>query len=319
MPPSWIDATQVTQWLQENGFDPTGISQNGGIWFQVTAREPASAIESAMEMIDRTTARIKVGRNAPFKILPFVWIEGQKQAYPLRRRGRGVEIHALYRENQLYPREAMSIVDAAIELLAPLAYSSPGAAVAGGWAAIEALLGPRGQGGKVVAGDRMATIVACSLPRAELTPLSYRMEEVSGELAVRLKQCKTNRERSGCLIEAMKNGENLTVSNYSDTAALTRMRELLAHPYAKLHDIEGHISNSFRRLYRQRNLVLHGGKTDAVALKASLRTTAPLVGAGMDRIAHAWFVDKVAPLELAAKAKIRLEACEGTDCIDLLG
>ena len=41
----------------------------------------------------------------------------------------------------------------------------------------------------------------------------------------------------------------------------------------------------------------------------------------MDRIAHAWFVDKVTPLELAAKAKIRLERVapdEKETCVDLL-
>jgi|SRR5579871_294690 len=79
---------------------------------------------------------------------------------------------------------------------------------------------------------------------------------------------------------------------------------------------------AFLRLYRQRNLVLHGGKTDGVALRASLRTAAPLVGAGMDRIAHAWYVDGLSPLELAARARISLDTVGSADsrkCVDLLG
>jgi len=319
LPQNWVNATQVALWLRANAFDPSGISQNGGLWLELNARDPISAVEAAVEVIDRITARIAVGRNAQLKVLQHAWIDGQKRAFSLHRRRRGVEIHALYRENRLYPAEETSIVDAAIELLAPLANSSPSAAVAGGWAAIEALLGPHMEGEKVLAGDRMATIVACSFPRAELTPLSYTAEEGGGALAERLRQCTANRDRAACLVAAIKSGEYFNLPNYSDVAALSRIRDLLARPYAKLHDIESHVASAFRRLYRQRNLVLHGGKTDGVALRASLRTTAPLVGAGMDRLAHAWFAEKVPPLELAARARIRLELCEGTGCVDLLG
>ena len=59
------------------------------------------------------------------------------------------------------------------------------------------------------------------------------------------------------------------------------MRIALADPNSFLRDVESHVTVGFRRLYRQRNLVIHWGKTDAVALNATLRTAAPLVGAGM--------------------------------------
>jgi hypothetical protein len=64
--------------------------------------------------------------------------------------------------------------------------------------------------------------------------------------------------------------------------------------------------SGMRRLYRQRNIVLHGGSPQAVALDPTLRTAAPLVGAGLDRIAHAYLADRVLPLTLAAKAELRL-------------
>ncbi|HEY6845740.1 MAG TPA: hypothetical protein VI320_05960 [Terracidiphilus sp.] len=47
---------------------------------------------------------------------------------------------------------------------------------------------------------------------------------------------------------------------------------MLTAPFTHLHDIEGHVTAPFRRRYRQRNLIIHGGKTDAVALNATLRT-----------------------------------------------
>ena len=74
-------------------------------------------------------------------------------------------------------------------------------------------------------------------------------------------------------------------------------------------------------MYKNRNLVLHWGKTDAVGLQSNLRAAAALVGAGMDRIAHAWFVEKVRPMELAARARYRLETVEspkGPHVVDLL-
>jgi len=82
-----------------------------------------------------------------------------------------------------------------------------------------------------------------------------------------------------------------------------------------------HLSTVFRGLYRNRNIVLHGGKTDAVGLRSSLRNAAPLVGAGMDRIAHAWFVEGLEPVQIAARAAVRLAtagAPDGPEIVDLL-
>jgi hypothetical protein len=85
------------------------------------------------------------------------------------------------------------------------------------------------------------------------------------------------------------------------------MRKVLADPARTLKDVQDHATKAFRRLYRLRNLVLHQGKTDAVALNAALRTAAPLVGAGFDRVTHAWYANKVKPLELATLAQLRME------------
>jgi hypothetical protein len=322
MPPRWLDAPTVSEWLRTNGFDVTGIRQTGGVWIAVSARDAWSAVEAAGETVDRLTARVAVGTHGQLTPIQSAWVAGEKRLFQLRRRRRRVEVHALHREDQLYSDAQTSIVDAAIELLGPLASGSPSPAVAGGWAAIEALLSGPGDAERAMAGDRMASLVACSFPRAELTALSYRIEEAGGDIAHRLRLCSSNRDRADVIAKAVQSGEALILTDDSDVAALARVRALLADPYRTLHDIESHAAAAFRRLYRQRNMVLHGGKTDAVALRASLRTAAPLVGAGMDRIAHAWFVDRVMPLELAARARIRLAlvgSSEGVGCVDLLG
>jgi hypothetical protein len=319
MPTNWADARSVSQWLRNNGFDPRGLSQDGGVWLDVNARDPWAAVESAMEVVDRVAARVAVGTNSQLTPLSRAWIEGQRRPFQLGSRRRGVAVRALYLQDQLYSGHVSGIVDAAIELLAPLASSSPSAAAAGGWAAIEALLSGPGDSERVSAGDRMASLVACSYPRAELTALSYRIEELGGSLATRLGSCTSNRDRAKVLAEAICDGADPALRTCSDAAGLERMRELVRDPFPTLRDIEAEAAACFRRLYRHRNMVLHWGKTDAVGLRANVRTAAPLVGAGMDRVAHAWFVEKTRPLELAARARVHLETkTSGTAFVDLL-
>jgi len=324
MASNWIDAPAVSHWLRTNNFEVTNVRQNGGVWLKVTALDPWAAIENALEVIDRIAARISIGTVGQLSPLPVAWIDGQRRAFRLQRHRRGVEVHALFREHQLYSEGTRSNVDSAIELLGPLASStSPAAAVAGGWAAIEALLTGAGDIERVSAGDRMALLVACSLVRAEITALSYRIEEAGGVLRDALAICKSNRDRSAVVLSAIRRGDNMNLRNeHSDLAAVARLKAVLDDPHKRLRDIQDHLDAAFRRLYRQRNLVLHWGKTDGIALRGSLRTAAPLVGAGMDRIVHAWFVDGVTPLELAARARIRLERINHAredGCLDLLG
>ncbi|MFD3822073.1 hypothetical protein [Streptomyces sp. NPDC058625] len=58
-----------------------------------------------------------------------------------------------------------------------------------------------------------------------------------------------------------------------------------------------------------------------MALEASLRTAAPLVGAGLDRIIHADCTEGLDPLDLAARADISLTLVNGEtglSVVDLL-
>lgn len=318
---NWLEATEVSARLTAAGFDTRKLRQNGGISVRVTARDARAAVEAAAESADRFTARVLVGtRHGVLSPGRDAWVIGEKAPIPLRRRGRGVEIHALERGGKLYVDGSPSNVDAAIELLIPMAASSPSPAAAGGWAAIEALLGTAGDD-KVLAGDRMAVMIACSFPRAELTALSYEAEKGGGPVAATLARCRSNRDRAYELGSAIRRRDAITVTDEADKAALARMQSVLDDPNGRLEDIKEHASVALRRLYRHRNMVLHWGRTNAVALRAALRTAAPLVGEGMERIAHAWFVDEIAPLELAARASIRLStvgSSGGADVVDLL-
>ena len=84
-----------------------------------------------------------------------------------------------------------------------------------------------------------------------------------------------------------------------------------------------YVEEAMQRLYRQRNMVLHAGKIDSVAMPAVLRTAPPLVGAGLDRLVHdALAKGESSPLRLVARARTALDTCGrqgGTRVWDLLG
>lgn len=178
-------------------------------------------------------------------------------------------------------------------------------AAAGAWSAIESLLFHPGDGkeGRAVAADRLAAIVACSWPRAELIALSYRREPVADRIGRALARSRNSLWRSVVISRALASGATLNLAAPSDIAAEQRMVGLFGSPYEQLSDVRGIFQGAFRRLYRQRNIVVHGGYTEAIALDSALRVAAPLVGAGLDRLVHAQLADGVPPLDLAARAE----------------
>lgn len=99
----------------------------------------------------------------------------------------------------------------------------------------------------------------------------------------------------------------------ADVAALNRMCELVARPRPTLGRVNASLRGALRRLYRQRNIVLHGGSTRSVALRASLRTAGPLVGAALDRVAHGYAACDVAPLVLAGRAQLAVRVVDDPD------
>lgn len=322
VPEGWITAPEVTAFLKEGGYPTEGIRQMGGMWIVVSARDPWSAVQAVAEIIDRFSSRVQLATNGQLIPLPDVYLNMPAKRYPLHQKRRRVKVEALFRESQLYSfGKVVSRVDSAIELLSPLDSSTPSTAVAGGWAAIEAILTAPGDEDRLQAGYRLANLVTASFPRAELTALSYKLQKLGGSLATTLATCATNRDRAVEVLNHLRSGAPLAIIDSADLAAVERMREVLSEPQKRLNDISIHLSTVFRGFYRNRNIVLHGGKTDAVGLRSSLRNAAPLVGAGMDRIAHAWFVEGLQPVQIAARANVRLAtvgAPDAPDIVDLL-
>jgi hypothetical protein len=319
-PSNWLSAAQVSEWLKRHSFSTSGVRPSGGLVLKIEAKDVFSASEAATALVDGYVARASVATDHVFTPWPLAWVKDHPDPFPYHTKHRGVQVKALYREDQIFASPTNSNVDAAIELLAHLQSSSPSAAIAGGWAAIESLLGEPGN--RSGAADSLAALVACSVPRAELTHLSHVVEKAYPELAPSLRTCTKNRDRAVVIASLIVAESPLCLPRPADSAAVSRVRNIIRNPTLELAGLQTSVAEAFHRLYRQRNLILHGGMTNSVALVPSLRTASRLAGAGVDRIAHSFYVQGLAPLELAARARIAIALAPPMDpvtCVDLLG
>jgi hypothetical protein len=298
----------------------------GAIHLTITAHDPGAAVEIAADLIDRYVARITLGGGGEgLDALPYVWVTagGPHKRMRLRRR-RGLEIPVLLRRTEPITSPVAPRIDSSLELLGPVDQGPTTSAVAGGWAAVETLLSAPGDRAKVHAADRLAALIACSFPRAELTQLAHRFVERDGEsnpeLAQALASAATNTAGAGRLARHLKTAD-IAFSDESDAAATRRIRAIVLSPHSGLRDLETHLQRSLRRLYRVRNLVLHNAATDSLTLAPALRAAAPLLGAGIDRLVRGALLQGVEPLDLAAKARIAIDNADHLgpgDLADLL-
>jgi hypothetical protein len=322
--PGWLGPEEASALLTPINRKPVaGLS--GAIRAQINARDPGAAVEAMADLVDRYIARITLGGRGEYLApMPYVWVAPPGRGHQrlrLRRR-RGLEIPVLFRREEPITGSVAPRIDASLELLGSVDQGSPAPAVSGGWAAVETLLTGPGDRGKVQAADRLAALVACSFPRAELTQLAHHYMQASGgdELTDELMALNTNTARAGLLAKRLI-AENVAFADASDAAAAQRMVAILKSPRAGLVDVEEHVQRAFRRLYRVRNLVLHNAATNSLTLAAALQSAAPLLGAGVDRIVRGAVLQGIEPLDLGARARIALDDADSRapgDFADLL-
>ncbi len=327
MPDEWLDTKKVNKWLAQHA-PHASIRQLGGFLLGIKALDAWAAVEEASDAVESLAARVAVGSPGAVHFMPLnqAFVADSRHEFKLGRPRRQVDIHSLKRQNALFSISGAAIegrLRSALDLVAPLETGAPGSAVAGGWAAIEAILA-RPNTRNVQAAADLAVLIACSFPRAELTPLTYAyQDEHTDSLATGLSNETSNFRRCALLGKAIASGQQLAFARPSDQAAAKRVAEITANPRCILQRVADHVEEAIKRLYRQRNLVMHAGTTDSVAMEATLRTVPSLVGAGLDRLVHdALTTGKSEPLRLVARARTQLELCGsdgGTVAWDLLG
>jgi hypothetical protein len=307
-PREWREARDVSTWLSNHGF--RSIRQHGGLLLTIRARDPYAAGQAATEVADRLRARAAVGTRERLEFHGEAYVAGHGKPIAAAR-SRRAEVRALEREKRLLDLTASDQVDQALELLSHLNTAPSPVAAAGGWSAVESLLSSPGDDDKVITAERLANLVACSWPRAELTTIAwarvYQAASSPDQLADEIEKLPTNRARADRILTAIREAEDLTLVRRSEQLALRRMEKLVASPRQVLLAVRERAGDTLRRLYRQRNLVVHGGKTAGAGLSTAVRLAAPLVGAGIDRITHSALVGDHRPVEIAARAQVEIE------------
>jgi hypothetical protein len=337
--PNWLPAPETQTLLHKAGVTTPNAAVVGALSYRIEARDPERAVEIAYDLVERLQARARFGTIGG-SVVPLgqVIVDGLDKPMALKMPPRGAYVLSLAAEKRLYTvgqkmqrfgAQDRSPIDDALEIASALNEGPLAAALAGGWAALESMLTEArdpDEREKVVAAARAAALVACSWLRAELTALSYQVRDTAGgNLTARLAASGSNQERAALITAELRSHRSIPLTRSwrtgSDLASIQRMRELLDEPRHVLGRVRGYIEVSLRRLYRCRNIILHGGSIGGVALPATLRVTAPLVGAALDRITHAHLVDKTPPLMLAAKADTALQLVGddlGPDLVDLI-
>jgi hypothetical protein len=327
---AWRRAPQVQEWLTAHAGDPKGVRQSGGFVYTFNEQDPVSAAYRGARNIDRILSRSTLANPNARRPEPEgrIWVKGEPRPIKAPNATRNALVRSLVAESRLYDLQRGTDLDDALELLAAMNNGSPGPAIASGWAAIESLLvsptdpedSTEGRG--AVAADRVALLVASSWPRGDLTALSYHHEPPQPDfVSMQLEAADSNRQRSRVIGDALASGRALALREPSDKAAAARMEKLMAAPKATLRDVEAHVTTAMRRLYRQRNIVMHGGSTGTLTLEATLRTCAPLAGAALDRITHARLTDGIGALQLVTRAQLgiaRLTSDDPIHVVDLL-
>jgi hypothetical protein len=314
---AWMKGAQVVEWMKQQGVPRFRPNERlaGAISISVPARDHVTAGKAAVALFEMICKRAILGARKKIQPLGYYWLAGFAERFPIKPISREVEVASLFRRDRIYSLlDGGSAIGRAIALLAELDHGPAAAAVTSGWAALESLsIGPAESVERVETAIRSAALIAASFPRAELTTLAHAyVSSQSDALADQIRGAGDNKQRVEVLLRHFSSSTIPTFIRIEDNAAAKRMMQLIKSPEATLRRVQHYIEMAFKRLYRLRNLVAHGARTDSVVLEAGLDTAAPLVGAAFDRIHHASMASNISPVELIARATLRLATLDPT-------
>lgn len=326
----WRDPRATNDILREHGW-MSRREQSGSLHFAVAARDPFTAALRVHDELQRLVSRTTLLRGDSQLRYESRWFcTTTSETVGLGIRTDNISVMSPVRTGHLYSGSSSKAIDDALTLASSLKTGPDSIAATSSWAAIEALLSAGSDwsegGGKAVTADRAACILTAAWPRAELTALSYQIaKDTTATASVRHKLRalgEDNVQRCEVVLAALEGGALHPMSRPEEEAGRLRMVGLVNSPERTLRRVEKYIQSAFRRLYRQRNIVLHGGSTQAVALSAAMRTAGPLVGGVLDRLCHGIEVSGREPLDVASQARAALDAAgdpQGWPLHELLG
>ncbi|MGW2625868.1 hypothetical protein [Micromonospora taraxaci] len=309
----WLSTVQTRAWLENNGhLDSPRIPRtiHGAVLFSDFAWDLESATEQASAAIERIKSRAHVhsGRYPIFD--DWLWVKGIPK--PRRLVGARSTRHLLPAYSipapVLSPGSSDDRLEVATQFLLAAYQSEVGAAAGMLWAAMESLFAAPGDEQKLVTAQRAADVCLTALVRYELKNTIGMLRSNAGDPNFRASYPTDN--------DATVNAaEAYLIAGVLSAVASARMQVHLAN-VARLNspgvmkDTRLSLVRTFRALYRHRNLVLHGGITDAPLRDGVLRAAFPLVTAVINRCARASAENGIAAQALAYISGIELDSYE---------
>jgi hypothetical protein len=306
---SWLKASAARAWIQEKGTNPPKTI-HGGLLFELNVWDIHSAVDQIRDAIEGLKFRVKVATGKDVKFYNRVWLEGVSGPRTLADRSRlptPVPAYAMSGDPVDRPGSANRI-EVAIDFLRSATLTSRPTGAGSLWAALESLLVSPGDEHRGVAVVERATNIGVvafvrhqvqfciGYLRANASDESMvaSLSELEGVLAVdRLQQMaegSSDRPLASLLAE-------IELQHVADLCSPVGLRALRSA-------IEGILFG----LYRQRNLVLHGGVTDAPMLEPLVRDCMALVSAIANRFVRQCRLDpSLSPLLLAYRDGILVE------------
>ncbi|MEX3739563.1 integrase [Mycolicibacterium porcinum] len=306
--PGWMTASETAAWRRIHAPEAKSARQQGSILLEMTARDINTAADAARDVIAHLRTKFRLGSRNSIGIHPIMWSMERRTGFPTTTTNRMINLASFERLGQLQDLTIPDYLINTLALVEPLQTAAPHIAVMSGWSAIESLLvGPADQE-DIVAAKRFSLIIAASLMRAEFTSLAKAyMADNDDADAQALARCETNIELAKRFQLLAFARPDLTLAEVTDNLALQRVRLALQNPGPVITNIAEILTREFTRLYRKRNMVVHGGQIRGANLHSISDTLTPLIGAGIDRVVNAELQFGVPPIELSAMAEARVD------------
>lgn len=305
----WLDVPQARQWLSHHNVSgPRTL--HGAILYESNQWDIDGALINVAKAVHRLTQRtvLKTGKLPAFHRA--AWIAGVNTARHLpdvSQLGKVLTPGYELSDPQVAAPTSDDRLEVAVELLLSSLSESGPSIVGTLWAAVEALLAAPGDPDRMQAALRAADIALVALVRSSIQiSLGTLFARCPQEpLAQRLDGLEFD-ERLVEFERALRANEHEILTHRSTRLALDHTRRLLDADYLKSQRTI--LLQTFRGLYRQRNLVLHGGITDAPLLEGIIRSATPLVTAVVNRYARARQSRDIDPHVFAFEMYMRVEA-----------
>lgn len=306
--PGWMTARDTADWKRRHAPEAKSARHQGSFLLEVTARDINAAADTARDLIAHLRTKFQLGSRNSIGIHPTMWSMERRTGFPTLATNRMIKLASFDRLGRLQDLATSDYLVNTLALIEPLQTAAPHIAVISGWSAIESLLVGPADHEDIVAARRFSLIVAASLMRAEFTRLAKTyITENDNVDAETLDGCESNIERARLFQMLAFARPDLTLTDVTDNLALQRMRPALQNPRREVTNVAEILTREFTRLYRKRNMVVHGGQIRGANLHSISETLTPLIGAGIDRIVHAELQFGVPPIELSAMAEARVD------------